>query len=450
MTRILIHELTVIAVAAILLSLSSAICFAQDDVPQTSYIDTSSISKAEREKIESYKNEIAGEFTPGRGFNAIRTDFASLNISGYLLARYINQLPAKQTFRDHLGREQLIDPRNDIQVHRVFVWFTGFLGVERFRYNLTVWGLPTTQQVLVFGNLTYAASDAFKFGVGIAPNLGARSLQGMWPFFNGSDRQLTEESMRPGFTGSIWMTGQMLPRLNYNISVGNNISQLGVTGSQLTRDLTTSASLWWMPTTGEFGERGGMLDFENHKELATRFGISYTHARDDRFDPVSDSTSANTQTKLSDGMNYYDRGVLAEGVTVQRSNYDQGSIDVGFKYKGFHFQIDYFFRYLSKIAADGPLPLESIFDHGGQATISKMMIPKTLGAYISSSYIFDQFQRYPWEAIAGLSYYPVKSRSWRINGQLIYVDRSSASSYFGYYLAGLKGPIIGISTDILL
>lgn len=433
-----------------MLLLISSVASSQDDTGPNEYANDTNKAEEKLEAKETYKNEIAGEFTPGRGFNIAKTKFASLNISGYLLARYINQLPEKTTFTDHLGRVNELDPRNDIQVHRVFVWFTGFLGVEKFRYNLTVWGLPTTNQVLIFGNLTYSVAKAFRLGVGIGPNLGGRSLQGTWPYFNSSDRQLAEESLRPGFTGSFWINGEMLPRLHYTVAVGNNLSQLGTTASNLTRELTTSASLLWMPTTGEFGERGGQGDFEYHKNLATRFGVSYVHAKDDRLAPLSDEAAKNTQVKLSDGLNFYDRGSLADGVTVQKANYDEGSVDVGFKIKGFHFQLEYYFRYLSNFVTDGPVPVSSLFDHGGVATLSFMLMPKTLNAYVSSTYLFDQFQRYPWEVAVGANYYPIKSRSWRLNAHLIYVDRSSADSYFGFYLKGLKGPILSIGTDILL
>ncbi len=441
--------------SVLFLSIVFSICFcanafAQDD-PTPPYVDTTNVAPEDKklEESESYKNEIAGEFTPGRGFTAVSTKYGSLNISGYLLARYINQLPEVDTFTDHLGRVSSLDPRNDIQIHRVMVWLTGFLGDPKFRYNLTIWGLATTNQVLIFGNLTYFVDKALKMGVGIGPNLGARSLQGTWPFFNASDRQLSEESLRPGFTGSFWITGEILPRFYYTASVGNNLSQLGTTASNLTRDLVTSAALTWMPTTGEFGDRGGNLDFENHKNLATRFGVSYVHSRDDRLAPVTDAAAKNTQVKLSDGLNFYDRGSLAEGVTVLKANYDEGSIDAGFKIKGFHFQMDYFFRYLSKFETDGPVPVTDLFDHGGQISLSQMLVHKTLGAYVSSTYLFDQFQRNPWEVVVGLNFYPIKTRSWRLNGQMIYVDRSSADSYFGYYLKGLKGPILSIGTDIL-
>ncbi len=62
----------------------------------------------------TFENTTAGEFTPGKGFTIFKTDLASLNISVYGLARYINQMPGEQEFQDHLGRTKIADTRNDI------------------------------------------------------------------------------------------------------------------------------------------------------------------------------------------------------------------------------------------------------------------------------------------------------------------------------------------------
>jgi hypothetical protein len=443
------RNLSIIYFALMILPLIS---YSQDEGPTPrDYVDTTISTKNAYLLYDSlYKSHIAGEFTPGKGFDLVKTDFGSLNISGYLLARYLNQLPGDEKFTDHLGRVRTIHTRNDIMVHRVFVWLTGFLGTPRFAYNLTIWGLPTTQQSLIFGNLQYSIGRGLKLGVGIGPNLGTRSLQGTWPFFNASDRQLGEESTRPGFTGSFWITGEMLPRLYYTAQVGDNLSILGVSASNLTRYLSTGVSMWWMPTTGEFGPRGGNGDMEYHTNLATRFGFSYTHARDSRFSPLKDSTTLNTQIKLSDGINLFERGALADGVTVLNANYDMGSVDMSFKYRGFFLELQYFFKYHSKFDANGPLPLTSILDQAVQVDLSHMLIPYTLNAYISGTYTFDEFERHPNELAVGLNYYPLHARTWRINAHFINVFKSSASSNFGYYVAGQTQPIFSIGTDILL
>lgn len=402
-----------------------------------------------------FENTTAGEFTPGKGFTVFKTDVASLNISAYGLIRYINQMPPYPTYQDHLGRSQVADTRNDIWWHRTFVWLSGFFYTPKLRYTVSIWGLSATNQVLLFGNLQYALSPAFTFGAGIVPNLGTRSMTGPWPFFLGSDRVLAEEFFRPGFTSGAWVTGEALPNFRYWLMVGNNLSQLGITASQMSRFLSTSASVWWMPTTGEFGPRGGSGDFEIHQELATRFGASFTHCRESRQSNLSQS-SAETQVKISDGQLFYENNALGDGITVTEADFDEGSIDMGFKIEGLHVQVEYYFRNLSNFdlaLADPSVQTNkvptSIFDHGFYVIASYEVIRKALQAYASTSWINDQFQRYPWEVLVGANWYPSGTRSLRFNLQAIHVDKSPASSSFGYYIAGQSGLTISTGIDFL-
>ena len=338
---------------------------AQDEAGRTE-ADTSAVADS------VYSTSIAGEFRPAKGFDLVRTKRASLNISFYGLFRYMNQSPG--TFTDHLGRERTVKARNDLNWHRTFVWLTGFFYVPRFRYNISLWSLPTTQQTLLFGNLQYRFSPAFGVGVGIAPNLTARSVQGSWPFWGSSDRQMAEDFFRGGFSSGFFVTGQPLQKFWYTASINTNISQLGTTAANDSRDMAYSASIAWRPTTGEFGPRGGLGDFEYHRKLATQFGISACHSRESRY--ANDTAPPNaTQIKLSDGVNPFDADALAPGVTVQKLNYDEMAFDAGFKYRGFSFQSEYYVRKLSDFKATGPLPLESLVDHGFQVQGMHMVVP---------------------------------------------------------------------------
>ena len=163
-------------ITVLFLSLSLIILFcgkssAQDGDVQ---LDTTSIDGefvgVVQDKV--YENVTAGEFTPGKGFTLFKTNLASLNISVYGLARYVNQMPGNQEYKDHLDRTKFADTRNDIWWHRTIVWFSGFFYTPKFRYTISVWGLNATNQVLIFGNLQYAINKALVPGVGIGPNLG--------------------------------------------------------------------------------------------------------------------------------------------------------------------------------------------------------------------------------------------------------------------------------------
>ena len=435
------RTLCVTAAAVLLMTVPTA-ARAQDEAPLNA--DTTGTMPR-----HAYTNTIAGEFTPARGFDIIKTQRGTLNISMYGLFRSLSQFPANQTYTDHLGRTRSVAARNDINWHRTFVWLTGFFYDPRFRYNISLWSLPTTEQTLLFGNLQYRLKRPITLGVGVGPNLTNRSLQGSWPFWAGSDRQMMEEALRGGFASAFWITGQPTERFAYTASINRSLSQLGVTAANDNRNYSYSASVSWMPTTGEFGPRGGLGDLEYHEHVATRFGASACHAREDRYAPDDQSPRA-SQIKLSDGVNPFDSGALADTVTVETLTYENLSLDAGFKYRGFSFQSEYTLRRLYDFVATGPLPLSSNFDHGFFVQGMQMVVPKMLGIYATTSYIFDDFKRHPYEVSGGASLYPFGNRSWRVNLHLIYVYKCPASSSFGYYTAGQTGTTLSLGTDILL
>jgi hypothetical protein len=412
--------------------------------------DTVSIKPLMKQQEEVYKNVASGELTPGKGFLLVKNKFASLNFSMYSMARYLNQMPGSDTWSDHLGNERSYNGRNDIYWHRVMLWFTGFVGTPKLTYMATVWTIFPTQQTLVYGNIKYSFNKHLTFGIGISPNLCIRSLQGPFPYFTSTDRTMTEDALRGGFTNGIFANGQIIDGLNYSLFLGNNLSQLGIKANQLTRHFSKSVSLMWMPTTKEFGPRGGNGDFEDHQKVATRFGASYCHSRENRFNNTGTPSPDNTQVRMSDGVLFFETGALADSVTVQEANYDMVSVDLGMKYKGLAIHTEFYYRVMSKFDADGPLPINEIIDKGYSLQVLYMAVPKILCIYGVNTMIIDQFKRNPWEAGGGVNIYPVKSRSWRINVQCMYVYKCAAGGTFGLYTAGQTGPTLTIGTDIIL
>ena len=425
--------------------------FAQNQVPQQDSSELRVLMKRGVTKDSAYMNYASGEFTPGRGFDMVKTKYGSLNISLYAIARYLNQLPGHQTWQDHLGRDRNFVGRNDFFWHRTMIWFSGWLGTPKLTYVATVWTVFTTQQALIYGNIAYKFNKHFQVAMGVGPNLSVRSMQGAFPFYSSTDRTMGEESLRGGFTNGMWLTGEVIPRLYYKVFVGNNLSSLGIKAAQLTRDLSTSGTLWWMPTTGEFGPRGGIGDFESHQQPATRFGASYNHSREDRFNNIDQPSPDNTQVRMTDGVLFFETGALANGVTVDQADVDNVNVDAGLKYKGLGIQTEFHARKLSNFdVSGGTVPIHTINDYGYDIQVSYMAIPKKLCIYGVHSYFFDEFKRHPWEAGGGVNVYPIKTRSWRLNLQVIYVYKSSAGGTFGLYTSGQTGPTITFGTDILL
>ena len=188
----------------------------------TTKTDTLIIPRNLRE--ETYPNMIAGEVTPGKGFDLIKTKVASLNLSIYAIARYLNQLPGNQTWHDHLGNEIKFTGRNDFYWHRTMLWFSGFCLTPRLTYTATVWTIMTTQQTLVYGNIQYSVARWLRVGMGITPNLSVRSMQGPFPLYLSTDRTMGEESLRAGFTNGFFISGELFKRFRYTAMLGDNLS----------------------------------------------------------------------------------------------------------------------------------------------------------------------------------------------------------------------------------
>jgi hypothetical protein len=261
---------------------------------------------------------------------------------------------------------------------------------------------------------------------------------------------MADEFFRPYFGSGVWAQGEILPGVWYNTVVTNNNSSLGVKTNQLDRKLTTGATMWWMPTTKEFGPRGAYGDWEMHEKLATRFGFSTTRSPEQRFTTAT-GTSDNTTLRLADSVNVFDTGALAPNVTVNNVDYRILSFDAGMKYRGIFLQTELYTRWLDGFDADGPLPVSSIVDQGFHVQGGFYPIPKKLELYAASSQIFGDknagFSNSS-EYLGGLNYYVANSRNHRLNVQYIRANNSPVSSAFGYYTGGITGNIIASAFSV--
>jgi hypothetical protein len=392
-----------------------------------------------------------GEFEPGTGFLVGRSKAGELSISAYALVRYIDQLPSGQTYTDHLGNEHPVDARNDIYPHRVMIFFKGWLGSPRFIYNIFIWTVNTTDQKNLFGSVGYQFSRKFSLYAGINGLPGTRSVQGSHPYWLGHDRVMADEFFRPYFGNGVWAQGELTPGFWYNAMVANNMSALGVKATQLDRSFSEGASVWWMPTTKEFGPKGAYGDYEMHEKVATRFGVSTTYSPEERFTDANTGATGNTLIKLADALNVYDTGSLAPGVTVQNVDYRLYSVDAGLKYRGFFIQTELYSRKLDGFKADGPLPVGKIEDKGFYVQAAFYPIPKKLELYAATSQIYGDsgagFKNSS-EYLVGANWYPFNTRNHRLNVQLIDVNHSPVSSTFGYYTGGQNGTTVSAAFSI--
>lgn len=403
------------------------------------------------------KEDLLGRLQPNQGgFRLAEGEAGTFNISLYAYVRYLNQKAIDDTYTDSFGRTRAIDVRNDIQIQKVKIDTKGWVLDEHLLYNLWVWTSNSMMgqgaQVVVAGNITWAFGEALYLGGGINPLPSVRSLEGTWPrMLRVDSRTIVDEYMRGSYTTGIFALGKPLEGVTYKVMLADNLSQLGIDAIQLDDRLDTfSAQLTWMPTTGEYGPGSGMGDLEQHDQIATRFGLHYTHSTETPQTQPNNEDPENTQIRLSDGTGVFDVDAFGPGTRVTSARYQMCSFDAGLKYRGFSIEAEYYFRWLTSMHTQGPVPVSRLFDHGIQVQTS-YMLTSTLMGYVSGSKLFGQYGD-PWDVSVGVNWYPVTrkgfERQFRINAEVMYVRRCPTGNSSVPYNVGDNGAIFDLNVEV--
>ena len=333
------------------------------------------------------------EHIPNLGFRIYEGEKGQIYMRLLSYVRYLNQKGLDATYVDAFGRTQTVKQREDVQLNKFFLPFAGWFLTPKFRYYLYVWSSNASQgdpaQVVGGGNLSYSFNRHVTVGGGITSLPAVRSTEGQFPYWlNVDDRLIADEFFRGSYTSGLWLKGEVSTKFKYMAMIGNNLSTLGVSASQLDNTFdTTSVMLQWLPTTGEFGLYGTFGDFDYHEKVATRLAGHFTHSTEDKQSQPGANGIENSQIRLTDGSVIFTPDLFAPGTSVEKVNYRMASVDAGVKYKGLSLEAEYYWRWLSDFQGPGTSSLADIDDHGYQVQASGMVIPKVLQAYVGGSQI---------------------------------------------------------------
>lgn len=355
--------------------------------------------------------------------------------------RYLNTTRSDDSFTDHLGNVREVHLRNDITVNRTMFILGGYIFDKRLRYSSTVWTSAGAASIVVAANIGWQFNKAFSITGGYTGVPGSRSLVNTFPFFTSTDRTMADNFFRPGFTQGIWANGEPVKGLNYLAFVGNGLNTLNISANKIDPHLLFSSSVWWEPM-GAYGEPGKARnmydDYFARDTVRIRLGGAFTRSREDRFSNLDQSSPENTSLYNSDGVLLFSTGAFAPGVTVEEATYQLWAIDGGVKWKGLAINGQYFFRRIEDFQADGPLPLTSTYDHGGELSASYFVIPNVLTTYVRGSKVWGQFGD-SWEYAGGVKWHFLPTERLWLNGELMRVNRSPYSGAFTPYTAGMNG-----------
>lgn len=410
-------------------------------------------------QTESATAEDTTKYNPYRimqGHRVARSKFGELNIRPYTYFRYLNQTAIDKSYTDGFGKQKIMDPRQDIQLQKVSIYFTGWAFDPKFNYFLYIWTTNASQgqgaQVVVAGNLTYAFNKYFRLTGGIMSLPGVRSTEGNFPFWLSVDnRMICDEYMRPSYTSGIQAKGEIVKKLSYSVMLGNNMSTLGVDAGQLDANLNSfSAALVFLPTTGEYGMFNGAYgDYDNHQTVATRVGGHFSRSTETRQGQPDTDEFENVTLRVSDGNSIFTPNLFAAESQVDEARYMMFSLDAGAKLKGFALEGEYYWRKIDNFKVIGsPLSLNQLNDNGFQLLGSAMVFPKKLQLYTTYSRIFGQYGD-PSEVRVGLNYFPFKkTQGVRVNSQVIFMDKCPVGGLAYPYAVGAKGKIFNLDIEL--
>jgi len=252
---------------------------------------------------------------------------------------------------------------------------------------------------------------------------------------------MADNFFRPGFTQGVWASGEPVDGLNYLAFVGNGLNTLNISATKIDSNLMYSGSVWWEPL-GDYGEPGKSRnmydDYFASEETRIRLGAAFTTSEEDRFSNLDQTSPENTSMHNSDGVLTFSTGAFAPGITVELATYEMFAIDWGVKRNGLAINGQYYWRRIKDFEADGPLPLQSTFDHGFELSASYFVRPQRLAVYGRASGVYGEFGD-SWEYAAGVKWHFVDTERMWLNAELMRVEKAPYSGTFTPYTSGLTG-----------
>lgn len=399
------------------------------------------------------ERQAAPEHVPNAGFLLYDGEKGQIYMRLFAYGRYLNQQGLDPTYTDYFGNEHDVAQREDVQLNKFFLPFSGWFMTPEFRYYLYVWSSNPSQgdaaQVVGAGNLSYSFNRNVTFGMGITSLPSVRSTEGQFPYWLTVDNRLiADEFFRGSYTSGVWLKGEITTTLKYMVMLGNNLSTLGVSASQMDNKLdTTSYMLQWLPTTGEFGLYGTFGDYDWHEKLATRVGLHFTDSTENKQSQPGTNGIENSQIRLTDGSIIFTPDLFGPGIAVTDVHYQMSSLDGGLKYKGMSLEAEYYWRWLSDFRGVDTGGIKDIDDHGLQVQVSGMFIKDVLQGYAGNSVVSGDYGDGS-DVRAGLNWYPFKDRGVRVNAEWIRLDNSPVGYTAVPYSVGANGDVFNINLEM--
>ncbi len=127
----------------------------------------------------------APKHVPNIGFLIFDGEKGQIYVRLFTYARYLNQRNLDESYVDSFGNSHTVQRRQDIQLQKFFLPFSGWFLTPKMRYYLYVWSSNSSQgdpaQVVGGGNISWSFNRFVSVGAGITSLPSVRSTEGQFP-----------------------------------------------------------------------------------------------------------------------------------------------------------------------------------------------------------------------------------------------------------------------------
>lgn len=369
-----------------------------------------------------------------------RTPFR-LRITARMQFRHTLFVREDKRFTDNSGRVRRIDKRNDFEIERGRLTFDGFALDPRLGYYINLDFDTDDEHVAVIHDfwVYYLFSDALILHAGKAFVPGSRDWLMGSTSTRFADRSLATTFFRPDRSLGLWLIGRPIGNVYYRTMLANGFNTTDLTVDEIDTNFSWASSVWW----DAFGNWGsGWSDLEWHEQPAIQTGTSFTLGRQSGRDGRGQPRAEENFVRLSDGTRLVDTGALAPDVTVDEFDVYLYAVDLATKYMGFSLNGEYYFRWVERLDADGPLPRDGFFDHGFYVEAGYMVLRKRIELIARISRIFGEFGDRGAEYAGGVNWFINGTHNWKLTLDCTGVRHSPAQNSGPNYRVGDHGVMV--------
>lgn len=342
------------------------------------------------------------------------------------------------SWTDNAGVTRPVRNRNAFDIERARLTLEGFALDQRLTYFLQLDGDTDGSHTVDFFDYWWA----WRFNDRLQVQLGKRKVPASRQWLLGArrtrfvDRPMTNDFFRPDRTVGLFAVGRIGRSGHYEAMVGNGYRTSNLPESLTDNQFSYAVTNYWDPL-GDYG--GQLVDYSFSSTPLLRFGHSFVYSpqsADEFGEPLEEANFL----RLSDGTRLTQAGALAPGVTVSEFDIFFYGVDFAAKWRGFSVNSELFLRWIEQIEGDGPLPLDSIFQHGFYVEGGWFLVPRKLDANVRYSQVDGRFGNAS-EYAAGINWYPLDSAYLKLSFDVTWLDGSPLQNTTSDILVGDDGTL---------